>query len=102
MWNYYVNGGNYQGYNVGITVNSILKSFSVLKKENIELLYGKVLCNKLEQIRYLKEGILNIDRSLRDELDGVDSLQWRDELYGNAKGKITVQRINVLNGDYYG
>ncbi|BCN30978.1 DUF2971 domain-containing protein [Anaeromicropila herbilytica] len=88
MWNYYVKGGNYQGYNLGIAVNSILKSFSALKNENIELLYGKVLYNESEQIRYLKEGILNIDRCLRGELESIDDLQLIDELYDNAKGKI--------------
>ncbi|ROR29185.1 DUF2971 family protein [Mobilisporobacter senegalensis] len=88
MWNYYVKGGNYQGYNLGIAVNSILKSFSALKNENIELLYGNVLYNESEQIRYIKEGILNIDHSLRDELEGIDKIQWGDNIYDNAKGEI--------------
>ncbi len=88
MWNYYVKGGNYQGYNLGIAINSIIKSFSAIKKNNIELLYGKVLYNESEQIRYLKEGILNIDNLLRNELEGVDDLQWRDESYDKAKGQI--------------
>lgn len=88
MWNYYVKGGNYQGYNLGIAINSVLKSFSDLKSENVELLYGEVLYKESEQIKYLKEGILHIDRLLNKELDGVTDLQWRDELYANAKGRI--------------
>jgi len=31
---------------------------------------------------------------LKDELDGADNEQWRDELYDNAKGKI----LNFLEG----
>lgn len=88
MWNYYVKGGNYQGYNLGLAVNGIIKSFSVLKKDNIELLYGKVLYNESEQIRYLKKGILDIDNLLRYELDDVEDSQSRDELYDIAKGQI--------------
>lgn len=88
MWNYYVKGGNYQGYNLGLAINSILKSFSVLKNGNVELLYGRVLYRESEQVKYLKDGILYIDSSLRDELDGVDDLQWRDELYDSAKEQI--------------
>lgn len=88
MWNYYVKGGNYQGYNLGIAINSVLKSFYDLKSENVELLYGEVLYKEPEQIRFLKEGILNIDKLLNKELDGVNDVQWQDELYEEAKGRI--------------
>lgn len=88
MWNYYVKGGNYQGYNLGLAVNSIIKSFSALKDENVELLYGKVLYKELEQISYLKDGITEIDRSLQAELDGIVNQDWRDEIYDKAKGQI--------------
>lgn len=84
MWNYYIKGGNYQGYNLGLAANSILKSFSDFKKENIELLYGKVLYTVSEQVKYLKDGILNIDRSLQDEVSGVNNI----ESYDKAKGQI--------------
>ncbi len=88
MWNYYIKDGNYQGYNLGLAVNGIIKSFSALKKTNIKLLYGKVLYNESEQIRYLREGILNIDSWLKNELDGARDSQLREELYDNAKGQI--------------
>ncbi len=88
MWNYYVKGGNYQGYNLGLAVNSIIKSFSALKKDNIELLYGRVLYNESEQIRYLKDGILSIDNLLKNKLNGVEESQSLDELYDSAKGQI--------------
>ncbi len=88
MWNYYVKDGNYLGYNLGLSTNDILKSFSVLKDENVELLYGKVMYKVSEQIQYLKDGITDIDRSLQAKLNGIDDIAWRDELYDNAKGQI--------------
>ncbi len=88
MWNYYVKGGNYQGYNLGLAINGILKSFSVLKDENVELLYGKVIYKESEQISYLKDGIKNIDRSLQAELNGIDDVKWSDEIHDRAKEQI--------------
>ncbi len=29
MWNYYVKGENYQGYNIGLSVNDIVKDLSI-------------------------------------------------------------------------
>ncbi|MDF2512378.1 MAG: hypothetical protein K0S04_2244 [Herbinix sp.] len=88
MWNYYVKDGNYLGYNLGLSINGILKSFSALKDENVELLYGKVMYKESEQIRYLKDGITEIDRSLQTELRGINDIASRDEIYDKAKGQI--------------
>ncbi|MBN7772192.1 DUF2971 domain-containing protein [Clostridium aminobutyricum] len=93
MWNYYVKGGNYQGYNFGLTVNSILKSFSFLKNENVELLYGKVMYKESEQIQYLENGIQSIDLDLNQKLkkiksQGARDTLYKDELYASAKEKI--------------
>lgn len=92
MWNYYVKGGNYQGYNLGLAINNILKSFLVLKDDNVELLYGKVLYKEADQIDYLKEGITNIDHSLHTGSKVIHDINTKsnyyDDLYDKAKGQL--------------
>ena len=34
MWNYYVKGGNYQGYNIGFNINKLLKQFEHIRIGN--------------------------------------------------------------------
>ena len=42
MWNYYVKGNKYQGYNLGISVNDIVGSLSSMTQHNSKLFYGAV------------------------------------------------------------
>lgn len=88
MWNYYVKGGNYQGYNLGIAVNSIPRSFKHVKEEGAELFYGKILYKETEQIKYLKDGIVKIDFILNNKLQNADHVDMRDELFDEARGEI--------------
>ena len=61
MWNYYVNNGKYQGYNIGININKFLKVFEKISVNNIKdfkVYYGNVLYKEKEQFKeislYLK------------------------------------------------
>ncbi len=57
MWNYYVNNGVYQGYNIGFNVQSLLKSFDVNNDifDAFSVYYGNVLYSKKEQYEFLTE-----------------------------------------------
>ena len=61
MWNYYVNNGKYQGYNIGININKFLKVFEKIIVNNIkdfQVYYGNVLYKEKDQFKeitlYLK------------------------------------------------
>ena len=57
MWNYYVNNGLYQGYNIGINVLDFLKTFEVENKMEHDpfiVYYGKVLYKKEQQYQELE------------------------------------------------
>ncbi len=54
MWNYYVNNGKYQGYNIGININKFLKVFEKISANNIKdfkVYYGNVLYKEKEQFK---------------------------------------------------
>ena len=71
MWNYYVNNGEYQGYNIGFRVEELIKTFDVPDEKHLDsfrVYYGKVLYLEKEhfaEIRRLAESIeLYINLSL--------------------------------------
>lgn len=54
MWNYYVNNGVYQGYNLGINIENFLKTFDTNNSKEADpftVLYGGVLYNKRDQFK---------------------------------------------------
>ena len=61
MWNYYVNNGEYQGYNIGFRVEELIKTFDVPDEKHLDsfrVYYGRVLYSEKEQfdeIRRLAE-----------------------------------------------
>lgn len=63
MWNYYVNNGAYQGYNIGFRVSELLKAFDTPKENQLDsfmVYYGKVLYSEKEhyaEIERLAEGM---------------------------------------------
>ena len=63
MWNYYVNNGSYQGYNIGFRVSELLKAFDTPKENQIDSFivhYGKVLYSEKEhnaEIERLADGM---------------------------------------------
>lgn len=57
MWNYYVNNGLYQGYNIGINVLDFLKTFDVVNEDfpdAFTVYYGKVLYKEQQQFMELE------------------------------------------------
>lgn len=56
MWNYYVNNGLYQGYNIGINIQCFLETFKMGKNalDPFLVYYGNVLYNKKQQFDELE------------------------------------------------
>lgn len=53
MWNYYVKNGNYQGYNLGFTINQMLNCFDTINESKVSVLYGDVIYDESMQIEIL-------------------------------------------------
>lgn len=53
MWNYYVKNGNYQGYNIGFTINQMLNCFDSISASKVSVLYGDVIYDESMQIEIL-------------------------------------------------
>lgn len=68
MWNYYVKGANYQGYNIGLSVNEIVKVLSAKLGNHVKLFYGQVIYNDKEKIEILKNIITKVDADLHEAL----------------------------------
>lgn len=67
MWNYYVNNGNYQGYNIGFSVNKFLKTFDINVDKFIDpftVYYGDVLYKEAEQYKEIKSFFDLIEKKL--------------------------------------
>lgn len=71
MWNYYVKGNKYQGYNLGISVNDIVSSLSSMTQHNSKLFYGPVIYSNKEKIDTLKKAIQVTDESLHLALESI-------------------------------
>jgi len=68
MWNYYVKGGNYQGYSIGISVKDMINDLSVRIGKNVKLFYGQVIYQDKEKIETLKSIITKVDLDLHNAL----------------------------------
>ncbi len=68
MWNYYVKGGNYQGYNIGFSISQLLNCFSSIKDSEVDVFHGKVIYKEKEQINILRDLLLKADQELEDKL----------------------------------
>lgn len=68
MWNYYVKGGNYQGYNIGFNVRQLLDCFSTIENADVDVFYGRIMYKGKEQIEFLKAILLKADEELEEKL----------------------------------
>ncbi len=74
MWNYYVNNGLYQGYNIGINVLDFLKTFDVESKNLLDaftVYYGKVLYKEQQQFKELENLFYELENENNFEYIGV-------------------------------
>lgn len=71
MWNYYVNNGHYEGYNIGINMEKFLDTFDTGNTEELdsfEIRYGNVLYKKADQYK-------KIERLAERIEDNIDEIQ---------------------------
>lgn len=69
MWNYYVHEGNYQGYNIGFTVNQINKCLDFVKNTKGKVRFGKVIYKKSLQVEIVIRLFLETDSKYKELLN---------------------------------
>lgn len=78
MWNYYVNNGAYQGYNIGFKINEFLKTFDTPQQnqaDSFAVYYGKVLYSSSNQTREIRYFVNGIEREIEKEAEkGSDAI----------------------------
>lgn len=88
MWNYYVKGGNYQGYNIQISISDFLDCFTPITNPRVDVFYGKVIYNEKEKVEILKNIILTIDEKLHNDLLSVEHDEDHDIANQEAQGEL--------------
>lgn len=92
MWNYYVNNGAYQGYNIGLRVKELLKTFDTPDQNTIDafhVYYGNVLYDEkwqMTEIRMLAKSIERGIDSTPDKQRAIKYAQLNLRSYINAQG----------------
>lgn len=81
MWNYYIKDGNYQGYNIGFTVNRILNCFDSIIDSKVFINYGEVIYDENEQIKILKKMLIDADRELERQIENIEEKEAGYEVY---------------------
>ncbi len=82
MWNYYVNNGDYQGYNIGFNIEKFLKTFDTDEPKSADpfiVLYGQVLYEEKRQFAEIKREIETIESDYT--LEGIEYAKVRLLMY---------------------
>lgn len=88
MWNYYVKGGNYEGYNIGFSVNQLLNCFSTIENSEVEVFYGKVAYKEENKIEILKDLILEADRKIDNKEKNTSNFEEFKIVKQEIKGEV--------------
>lgn len=92
MWNYYVNNGSYQGYNIGLRIKALLNTFDTPTPHEIDafqVYYGNVIYDErqqMQEIRMLAEGIEKGARISEDQERAAKYAQLTLRAYINTQG----------------
>lgn len=76
MWNYYVQGNSYQGYNIGIDVGEFLKTFKKVIEytQSVEINYGKIIYNVYHQNEYIDKHLHDVEENIKNTIkENVES-----------------------------
>lgn len=79
MWNYYVKNGKYQGYNIGLSIASIIEYVKKIGSSDSEMWHGPVLYSSCEQEKVIFNLIQKTDNRLREIKNEVS---YNDYWYG--------------------
>ncbi|MGI5849924.1 MAG: DUF2971 domain-containing protein [Christensenellales bacterium] len=88
MWNYYVKGGNYQGYNLQISINDFLNCFGPIRNPNVDVFYGKVIYKEKDKVDILKSIIQSVDQKLNDSLLDINDEEDNDITRQESQGEL--------------
>ena len=92
MWNYYVNNGSYQGYNIGLRTKELLDTFDTPSKHAIDafqVYYGNVLYDEIQQMSEIRRLANSIEQGINCSSDkeiAIDYAQITLKSYINAQG----------------
>lgn len=89
MWNYYVNNGFYQGYNIGFNMQKLLKSFDTEDKSLLDpffVYYGKILYSKKDQDKEISNLFDVLEHSNYTRLDKFEQIKLDLRRYIDHKG----------------
>ena len=64
MWNHYIKDKNYQGYSIGVKVESLMESIKPIIHSTVLLRHGNVLYEPDQQVQLLKETLLEANQDL--------------------------------------
>lgn len=77
MWNYYVNNSTYQGYNIGININTLLKQFKNIHNDPKRMIvyYGNVVYQPEEQYRAIDRFLMQREYFLQEHINMYPELK---------------------------
>ena len=74
MWNYYVQNGRYEGFNIGFNLCELIRTFDTPSEKEIEgfsVYYGKVIYKKEKQYEAAKEIVERIEKMKNYGVDPI-------------------------------
>lgn len=83
MWNYYVQSGNYEGYNIGLDIYKFLSTFETPEQFTADpfvVRYGQIIYEKQQQLQYIKAEVDKIERLQKDKTVDLAACTLRMDL----------------------
>lgn len=90
MWNYYVYGNSYQGYNIGLDVSEFIKTFAnmtSIKSDSITVNYGEIIYDRYAQLD-------SIDKHLNIAEKNIEAIMSRG---GETEYCNLFEMLNYIN-----
>jgi hypothetical protein len=89
MWKYYVKNGYYQGYNFGLSVDTLIDSIPQL---GLKLTHGKVNYNVEEQILQIHNKIIELSEIYDNSIEAGNNEDMCIDCYQETLGEYLLQR----------
>ena len=100
MWNYYVNNGSYQGYNIGLRISDLLQAFDVPSESRADaftVYYGNVLYEKNVQFAEIKR----LADSIEFGLTNPTNSSFRHGDYSFEQAQLALYYYIYSRGPFY-
>ena len=99
MWNYYVNNGSYQGYNIGFRVTELLKAFDTPKENQIDSFivhYGKVLYSEKEHYAEIERLANGMESGITFHSSDGNGVTERDFKYAQLRLRSYIDSLGAF------